>query len=310
MKPRIAITLGDPAGIGPEIVSAAIRHPRVLSVCTPVVIGDPLAFALHHETLPTVEFLSTPGINRRLKLGRPSKEAGRSAIQALDAGVNCMLNKQADALVTAPVSKESFAQADHGFPGHTEWLAKKSGVSSYGMLMVAGELRALLVTRHIPLADVSKTLTPAAIEIAARLGYDFVRRILGKKNPRLVLCGLNPHAGDNGLIGSEEDRTLRPTLAALKRKKIMIAGPFAADAAFRDMVQGVYDLALACYHDQGMIPLKVHAPDRMVNLTLGLPYIRTSPAHGTAYDIAGKKRAHAEPMIEAIVLAAKYSGIR
>jgi len=225
----------------------------------------------------------------------------------LDLGLQFVRNGQAQALVTAPVSKESFALADYGFPGHTEWLAQKSGVTDVGMLMVAGALRALLMTRHIPLSAVPKALDRETITSAARLGFDFVRRILKKKSPRLVLCGLNPHAGDHGLLGAEEDRVLRPAAAALKRDGVRLQGPLAADAAFRDMAAGRYDLALACYHDQGMIPLKVHAPERMVNVTLGLPYIRTSPAHGTAYDIAGKHKAHAEPMIEAILLAAQYS---
>lgn len=289
MKPRIAITLGDPAGIGPEIVAAAVRQPRVRAACEAIVVGDPLASG------------------RRIPRGRPSPAAGAAAIRALDAGWQLVNSGYADALVTAPVSKEAFALADYGFPGHTEWLAQKSGVRDIGMLMVADHLRTLLMTRHIPLAQVPKALTRGAITSAARLSFDFVKRILGVKRPRLVLCGLNPHAGDHGLLGRDEDRVLRPAVAALGRQGVPVAGPIAADAAFRDMAKGVYDLALACYHDQGMIPLKVHASDRMVNVTLGLPYIRTSPAHGVAYDIAGRKTPNAAPMIEAILLAARYS---
>jgi len=287
VKPRVAITLGDPAGIGPEIAVAAARARRVLSVCEPLLVG---------HRLP------------RIPLGRPSKAAGLAAIAALQEGVALIQAGQAQALVTAPVSKESFALADYGFPGHTEWLAQQSGIKEYGMLMVADHLRALLVTRHIPLSQVPEKLNRDSIAVAARLGFNFVRDLLKKKNPRLVLCGLNPHAGDHGLLGTEEDRLLRPVLKTLKRQGLAITGPIAADAAFRDMARGAYDMALACYHDQGMIPLKVFASERMVNITLGLPYIRTSPAHGTAYDIAGKKKAKTGPMIEAILLAAKYGG--
>ena len=276
------------------------------AACEPIVVGDPYLIGLYHKHFSHA-VLATSYLKRAVKAGRPSKEGGRSAILALEAGVRYLQAGQADALVTAPISKESFALADHGFPGHTEWLAQQSRVKEVGMLMVADALRALLVTRHIPLAQVSKALTRHALQSAARLSFDFVRRYLKKKKPRLVLCGLNPHAGDHGLLGHEEDRLLRPTVATLKRKGLPITGPIAADAAFRDMLLGAYDLALACYHDQGMIPLKIHASDRMVNLTLGLPYVRTSPAHGTAYDIAGKHKAKPGAMIEAILLAAQYA---
>jgi 4-hydroxythreonine-4-phosphate dehydrogenase len=310
-KPRIAITLGDPAGIGPEVVFAALRDARVHAACDPIVVGDPQIISQYaKKNHSRFECIPTLSQKRSISLGRPSQAAGRSAILALEASVRYIRNGHARALVTAPVSKESFALVRHGFPGHTEWLAQQSHVKTYGMLMVANHLRALLVTRHIPLADVPKKLNRAALESAAHLGFDFVRNLLKKKNPRLALCGLNPHAGDHGLLGKEENTLLRPVLAKLKRRGFPIAGPIAADAVFRDMVKGDYDLALACYHDQGMIPLKVYAPDRMVNITLGLPYIRTSPAHGTAYDIAGRGKAKAEPMIEAILLAAQYSVVK
>jgi 4-hydroxythreonine-4-phosphate dehydrogenase len=307
VKPRLAITLGDPAGIGPEIVSKALRDPRVQAACHPVLVGDPVAFALHKEPLPTVELLSVPGLNRKLKLGRPSKDAGASAIESLKKAVYLVKSGQAQALVTAPVSKESFHLADHAYPGHTEWLAADSGASPVAMLMVAGDLRAILMTRHVPLARVSQTLTVADIEASGRLGHAFVRDQLGKRSPRLVACGLNPHAGDGGLIGEEEQEVFAPALRRLKAQGIHVAGPYSADAIFAEMTGQTYDLALAAYHDQGMIALKVHAADRLVNITLGLPYIRTSPGHGTAYDIAGKGRARPEPTIEAILLAARYS---
>lgn len=285
MKPRVAITLGDPAGIGPEIVSKALRDSRVLRACAPVVLGE----------------------KRCSRLGRPSREGGRIAIDALELGLALTQSGQVQALVTAPVSKESFRLADHGFPGHTEWLAERCHAPDAAMLMVAGPLRAILLTRHIPLADVSKHLTSRSITHSAELGYRFVKTYLGKRRPRLVACGVNPHAGDHGIIGQEEKTLYRPALRALKTRGIGVLGPLPSDTVFRQMAEGQYDLALAAYHDQGMIPLKLFAPDRVVNITLGLPIIRTSPGHGTAYDIAGKGIASAGPMIEAILLAARFS---
>jgi 4-hydroxythreonine-4-phosphate dehydrogenase len=286
MKPRLAITLGDPAGIGPEIVSAALKNPRVKAACEPIVIGDP---------------------KKKVRLGRPSREGGRSAINSLRLALGLLEARQVKALVTAPVSKEAFHAAELAFPGHTEFLADAAGAKSVGMLMVAGELRALLLTRHLPLAAVSEALTVKVIAEGARLAQDFARRVLRKSRPRLALCGLNPHAGDNGLMGSEEKEIFVPAIAALRRQGVRVEGPVAADSVFRDMAKGTYTMALAAYHDQGMIPLKLYAPRRLVNITLGLPYIRTSPGHGTAYDIAGKGKADPSAMIEAILLAAHYS---
>lgn len=307
MKPRIIITAGDPAGIGPEIVAQAVADEQVLECCQPVVVADPIAFALHHLPLPKVEMLSVPGLKKKLVIGKPSKEAGQSAIESLRQGVGMMLSRQAQAFVTAPVSKESFHLAGLSFPGHTEWLAHEAKASSVAMLILAGPLRAVLMTRHLPIAEVSRHMTAEVIKEAATLAHDFVKRILSKARPRIVACGLNPHAGDGGLLGSEEKEVITPALRALKRQGLSVLGPRPADSVFRDMAKGRYDLALAAYHDQGMIPLKLFAPEQLVNVTLGLPFIRTSPGHGVAYDIVGKKRADARPMIEAIRLAAQFA---
>ena len=315
MKPCIAITAGDPAGIGPEIAAKALRDPRVSRVCKPILLGRP----------------------ERVRMGAASRRGGMLAIEALVQGLALVRSGRACALVTAPVSKEAFRLADHGFPGHTEWLAERCETPDAAMLMVSGRLRAILMTRHIPLKDVSRRLTLAVIERSARLGYDFVQKHLsphpnplpqgatgkkkfllpdvgegrsqrpGMRGPQLVLCGLNPHAGDHGIIGKEEQKIFIPALRALKKKGIFVAGPLPSDSVFPQMAEGRYDLALAAYHDQGMIPLKLYAPKRVVNITLGLPFIRTSPGHGTAYDIAGKGKADPGPMIEAILLAAAYS---
>ncbi len=285
-KPLVAITAGDPAGIGPEIVAAAVRHPDVLAVCRPLVVTGP---------------------KKKIPLGKPSKEAGQYAIDCLRQALALVDEGQVDAIATAPVSKESFHLADYGYPGHTEWLAKQCHAPTVGMLMAAGPMRALLLTRHVPIAKVASALTAKTIEEGAALAHTFVRKVLGRSKPRMAMCGLNPHAGDNGLIGREEVNVVRPALMRLRRRGIAVQGPIASDALFRDMAKGHYDLALAAYHDQGMIPLKLFAGDKLVNITLGLPFIRTSPGHGTAYDISGKRKANPSAMIEAICLAAAYA---
>lgn len=307
MKPRLVITAGDPAGIGPEIVAAAVKDPRVLAVCEPIVIGDPVAFARHKLPLPKVEMVPMPGLKKDFPIGSPSAEAGRSALESLKVAVGLIQSRQAIAMVTAPVSKESLLMAQANSPGHTEWLARETQTKTVGMLMVAGKLRTLLLTRHVPIRQVARHLTSRVIQEGAVLAHTFIKTILGKPKPRIAACGLNPHAGDNGLLGTEEKTVFEPALAALRKRGILIIGPRPSDAAFREMAEKKYDLVLAAYHDQGMIPLKLYAPRQMVNVTLGLPFIRTSPAHGTAYDIAGKSVADAEPMIEAIRLAASYS---
>lgn len=285
MKPALAITCGDPSGIGPEIVAKALRSPRVRRACRPVVFGA-----------------ETSGIQR----GRPSLASGLAAIQSLNDALDHIRRGAVRGLVTAPVSKESFALADYGFPGHTEFLAHEAGVRHVAMLMVAGSLRALLMTRHVPLQSVSTQLDVQTIVQSAQLAHAYLGRYVSPRGsgPRIVLCGLNPHAGDNGLIGTEESKVFRPALQRLAARGLRVAGPLPADSAFREMAEGRYDLALACYHDQGMIPLKLAGRERLVNITLGLPYIRTSPGHGTAYDIAGQNKADPRPMIEAILLAA------
>jgi 4-hydroxythreonine-4-phosphate dehydrogenase len=284
-KPKIAITLGDPAGIGPEVVAKALRDPRVHRACVPIPIGNTI----------------------RVPLGKPSRQGGVSALAFLREGLTLVQGGHASALVTAPVSKEAFHLAGHGLPGHTEWLAQESKAKESAMLMVSGPMRALLLTKHVPLSAVSQNISVKLIISSARLGYHFLRRYERIKNPKIVACGLNPHAGDHGIIGHEEQKTYKPALQALYRKGIQVAGPLSSDSVFAHMAQGRYDLALAAYHDQGMIPLKLFAAERLVNITLGLPFIRTSPGHGTAYDIAGKGKANARPMIEAILLAARYS---
>src|SRR5258708_14882390 len=239
MKPRIVITVGDPAGIGPEIVAAAVRDPHVLARCEPVVVGDPVAFELHRRPLPKVEMLPAPGLSKQMPLGRPSREAGLSALESLRLAVGLIRARPAQALVTAPISQQALHLTGVEYPGHTEWLAHACRVDKVAMLMVAGRLPALLMTRHVPVSDISRHLTRQVVEDSAELAYRFVKDVLKKPRPRIAACGLNPHAGDGGLIGTAETKTFEPALHALQRRGILIKGPRPADTVFREMANGL-----------------------------------------------------------------------
>jgi 4-hydroxythreonine-4-phosphate dehydrogenase len=217
---------------------------------------------------------------------------------------------RADALVTAPISKEAWALAGHGeFPGHTEFLAARCGTKRVRMMFVTPSLNVMLVTSHVPLARVPALLTIERVLDTIELGHEACRT-LGPANPRIAVCGVNPHAGESGLLGDEEARSIAPAIRAARERGIDATGPFPGDTLFRAALQGRYDLVVAMYHDQGIIPVKLLAFDRAVNLTAGLPIVRTSPDHGTAYDIAGKNLANPGSMHAAIDLAVRLARSR
>jgi len=213
-------------------------------------------------------------------------------------------------IVTAPISKEAFALAGIRFPGHTELLAGATGTKNFAMMMAAGRLRAVMVTRHQPLMSVGATLSVEEIVRVGRLCSYFLGDSLCIKIPRIGICALNPHAGEGGMFGKEESSIIIPAARALKRKGVGITGLFPADSAWRKMSEGRLDALITMYHDQAMIPLKCLAPDKIVNITVGLPFVRTSPGHGTAPDIAGKNLADPLPMIEAIKTAADLCAVK
>ena len=212
-----------------------------------------------------------------------------------------------DALVTAPINKEAASGVGFGFPGHTEYLASLTDTKEFAMMMIAEPLRITLVTRHIPLADVAKSITENGIIQAVILTRDVLKSRFKIKSPAIAVCGLNPHAGESGVIGNEEKDIIRPAVSRLQKKFKGIRGPIPADAVFYSAYKGGYDAVICMYHDQGLIPLKMTSRDKGVNMTLGLPFIRTSPDHGTAYDIAGKGIADPSSMMEAIKLAVLLS---
>jgi 4-hydroxythreonine-4-phosphate dehydrogenase len=284
--PRVAITVGDPAGIGPEIVERARADTRVTEVCEPVVYG--------------------PADPARFRPGQLSAEAGRAAYDAVVAAVHDALAGRVHAVATAPVNKEAFALAGLPWRGHTDLLAHLTGAPSVAMMFHAEALRVVLATIHVPLADVPRLLTRASLEQVIRLTAREMPRF-GFSRPRLAVAGLNPHAGEHGVLGSEEREVFEPALAACRIDGIDVAGPFPADTVFVRAARGEFDVVIASYHDQGLIPIKLLAFGKAVNVTLGLSIIRTSVDHGTAFDIAGKGIADHTSLVQAICLAARLA---
>jgi len=286
MKPRVAITVGDPAGIGPEIALKAADDERVREVCEPVLYGPP------------AEAMFRPGVL--------SAEAGRAAFDAIGRAVQDARSGKVDAIATAPVNKLAFSHAGLPWKGHTDLLAHLTGSPRVAMMFWSEPLKVVLATIHVPLAEVPGLITAellgATFELTARELPRF-----GIDRPRLALAGLNPHAGEDGLLGSEEDQVLRPAVAAARARGIDITGPFPGDTVFVRASRGEFDAVIACYHDQGLIPVKLLAFGHAVNVTLGLPIIRTSVDHGTAFDIAGQGVADASSMVTATLLAARLA---
>jgi 4-hydroxythreonine-4-phosphate dehydrogenase len=286
VKPRIAVTSGDPAGIGPEIAQKAADDPRVREVCEPVVYGPP------------------PGA--RFTVGELSAEAGKAAYDTLCAAVRDAQSGVVAAVATAPVNKLAFARAGLPWKGHTDLLAHLTGSSRVAMMFWSEPLKVVLATIHIPLASVPGALTRELVDEIIDLSSRELPRF-GIAQPRLAVAGLNPHAGEDGLLGDEERKVLRPAIEAAQQRGLRIDGPFPGDTIFGRAVRGEFDAVIACYHDQGLIPVKLLAFGRAVNVTLGLPIIRTSVDHGTAFDIAGKNVADPSSMIEATLLAARLA---
>jgi 4-hydroxythreonine-4-phosphate dehydrogenase len=287
MKPRVAITSGDPAGIGPEVAAFAAADPRVLAVCEPVVYSPPRAAAF------------TPGVL--------SAEAGRAACDIVVRAVADARSGAVDAIATAPVNKEAFRLAGLPWSGHTDLLAHLTGARHVAMMFYSEALRVVLATVHIPLADVPRALTAASLEATIDLTARELPRF-GIARPRIAVAGLNPHAGEHGLFGREEEITISPAIAACRQRGVDVSGPFPADTIFVRARKGDFDVVVACYHDQGLIPVKLVAFGQAVNVTLGLPIVRTSVDHGTAFDIAGKGVADPESMVAAVLLAARLAG--
>lgn len=285
--PRIALTVGDPAGIGPEIVAAAAAAGDVRAVCEPVVFG------------PTPE-----EARRRFALGRVSAEAGQAAFDSLVAAVRAAERGEVDAIATGPVSKAAFAAAGLPWKGHTDLLGHLTGAPLVAMMFYSEPLRVVLATVHVALREVPDLLTTAGLLALLRLTSESLPAF-GYPVPRIAVAGLNPHAGEHGLMGNEDDEVIVPAVAAARAEGLHVEGPIPGDTVFLRAVRGEFDVVVATYHDQGLIPVKLLAFGASVNVTLGLPIIRTSVDHGTAFDIAGRGVADASSMRSATVLAAR-----
>jgi 4-hydroxythreonine-4-phosphate dehydrogenase len=284
--PRVAITSGDPAGIGPEIAERAAADPAVRAVCEPVVF----ATAPDEPIVP----------------GELSAAAGRAAYNTILSAVAAAQAGRVDAIATAPVNKLAFARAGLTWKGHTDLLGHLTGVSRVAMMFYAPGMNVVLATVHLPLAEVAGALTRERVDETIALTVEAMP-LFGVADPRIAVAGLNPHAGEDGLLGSEDAAILAPAVAAARARGVNIIGPVPGDTVFVRTHRGEFDVVVACYHDQGLIPVKLVAFGKAVNVTLGLPIIRTSVDHGTAFDIAGRGIADAGSMIEAVLLAARLA---
>ncbi len=329
MLPKIVITMGDSAGIGPEVIVKALSLPEIYKICQPIVIGDAEVFqsvlefsrgaSLKGELrlnsitdignarfdYGVVDVLDLDNINMdRLKLGKVDPMCGKAAFEYIKKGVEIVQNGGAKGIVTAPLCKKSMEEAGFSYPGHTELLAELTGTRDFAMMLVGGNLRAVLVTRHLPLKEVASSLSKQKVLLAIRLGVEAMKAF-GIDSPRVAVCALNPHVGEWGVLGKEEIETIIPAIEEARKEEIAISGPLPSDKVFYDTAGGRYDLAVAMYHDQAQIPVKLLSFTKSVNVTLGLPFVRTSPCHGTGFDIAGQNRANPQSFVEAIKLAVK-----
>lgn len=329
MKPCIAITMGDPTGVGPEIIAAALADPAVRSSCRHLVIGDAAAMArgiavagTGHRIEKTDAFaagVSGEGVlllkevsslsGEEIVYGRPTVASGNAMYLAIREAARLCLAGNADAMATAPISKEALNRAGYRYPGHTELLAELAGTERVVMMLAGSRLRVTLVTIHEALANVPRLVTLDRVLETIRITHRDVDRYF-RRNPRIAVLALNPHCGEGGMFGDEEQRVIAPAIAAARREGIDAVGPLSADTLFHFAVQGSYDAVVCMYHDQGLIPLKLLHFDDGVNITLGLPIIRTSVDHGTAYDLAGTGRASAESMKAAILMAAEMARVK
>ncbi len=325
-RPRIGITMGDPAGIGPEVVLKAVAEEEVRAVCRPVIIGDAQLLAhnartldlqcgyqivRHDEHLP--DEISEPlifhldNIQGHVEPGIESGAAGKAAAGYIEAAVELCAAGSIDAIATAPINKRALYLGGYTFPGHTEFLAYLTGSDDYAMGFVGANLRVVLVSTHVPLSEAIGLVRRERVEKRIRLADRELRR-WGIERPRIAVAALNPHGAEGGLFGMEEASEIAPAVEACRAADgINVSGPFSADTVFLRASRGEFDAVVACYHDQAMIPVKCLSFGEAVNVTLGLPFIRTSVDHGTAFDIAGKGIAEHSSMVAAIKLAAELS---
>lgn len=320
-KLRIGITHGDINGISYEIMLKTLSDPRINDFFTPIVYGSPKVAAFYRKHLNIEGFnfnainhpdeanpkranlINVSGDDIRVEIGKVTEMAGQSSVAALRMAVNHLKNNEIDAIVTCPISKVNVQSDDYNFPGHTEFFASEFQTSNYMMLMVSNLMKVGFVTTHIPLNEVSSQLSQQLIIDKVNIMIESLRVDFMIRKPRIAVLSLNPHAGDNGLLGNEEKDIIIPAIEECKNKAQLVFGPYPADGFFAAGLYTQFDGILAMYHDQGMIPFKGLTYESGVNYTAGLPIVRTSPAHGTAYDIVGENKASIDSFCEALYLA-------
>ena len=320
-KIRVAITQGDTNGVGYEVILKVFSDPNILELCTPIIYGSPKIASYHRKALNLevpytiinhaeeardgrVNLLACFDDEIKIEIGQPSQEAGAAALKALDRAMTDYRSELYDVLVTAPINKATIQSPGFHFPGHTEYIETSVGEGQKALMILMNEtLRVALVTTHLPIKDIAKAITKEGIIEKATIFHKALKRDFRISSPRIAVLSLNPHAGDNGLLGSEEKDIILPAIEELADKGIQAFGPFAADGFFGSGAYDHFDGVLAMYHDQGLAPFKTIALESGVNYTAGLPIVRTSPDHGTAYDIAGKGVADENSMRQAIFTA-------
>ena len=320
-KIRVAITQGDTNGVGYEVIFKAFEDPMMVELCTPIIYGSPKVASYHRKALNIetnysvinnaqeardgrLNLLACDNDEVNVTLGSPSAEAGQAAFKALDRAMTDFRSGLYDVLVTAPINKSTIQNPDFHFPGHTEYIQTSLGEGKKALMILMNEtLRVALVTTHLPIKDVAKAISKEAIIERAKIFHEALRRDFRISCPRIAVLALNPHAGDDGLLGSEEKDVIIPAINELAAQGIQAFGPYAADGFFGAGTYERFDGVLAMYHDQGLAPFKTIALESGVNYTAGLPIVRTSPDHGTAYDIAGQSRADANSLRQAIYTA-------
>ena len=326
-KPVIGITMGDPAGIGPELCLRILNDPNIVAKCIPVVFGDlnvmkhvgqTAGITATFSEVPIEIWSSDPIIegptlinckcleNKAVKPGIVQAACGKAAWTYIKTAVDAALEGKIDAIATAPIHKTALKMAGKLHTGHTETIAKMTKTENFCMMMASAEIKVSLVTSHVPIEDVPKLMTEQRVLNTIELTYNFLKR-LGITDPRIAVCSLNPHGGESGLLGSEESSAIRPAIDEATRKMINIEGPLPPDSAFVTSKRSSVDAYIAMYHDQGLIPFKMLTFSEGVNITLGLPIIRTSVDHGTAFDIAWRGTATASSLVQAILWACRLT---
>jgi 4-hydroxythreonine-4-phosphate dehydrogenase len=325
--PKIGITMGDPTGIGPEIIVKALSMKEPFQTCRPIIFGDRgiLSRAVQIQnlsaTLEVIDKIPEDGYfpgkiyllpQSELKIaslpfGQPDRACGEAMVKYIEKAVELIMNRKLDAITTCPINKRVMNAAGHPFPGHTELLAHLVGASPVAMMFLGSRWKIVLVTTHLPLKDVSKRIIADRVLSTLRLTDEGMKKYFGIPRPKIAVLGLNPHCGEEGLLGDEEKREISPAIAEARTLGINVEGPFSSDSFFDLSRSYAFDVTVAMYHDQGLIPIKMFDFMEAVNFTLGLPFIRTSVDHGTAYDIAGKGLADSTNLVKAILTAANLS---